>query len=91
MSEFKAKTKIINKKGLHARAAAEVVNLTAKFQSSISIEVNDKIAATNSLIQLLMLAAAKGSEVTVVAKGEDSQHAASALIHFFENKCLEED
>ena len=62
---------IKNKLGLHARAAAKIVTLTNKFNSSIEIKKGDKVADAKSIMKILMLAASKGSEILITANGKD--------------------
>ena len=69
------KIKITNKLGLHARAAAKIVTLTNKFESIIKIVNGDKQADAKSIMKILMLAAPKGTEVTISAAGKDEQSA----------------
>ncbi|HEB93874.1 MAG TPA: HPr family phosphocarrier protein [Gammaproteobacteria bacterium] len=70
---------IINKLGLHARAAAKLVATASRFESEIKLlkahaEVNAK-----SILGVMMLAAAKGSELTLIAEGADENAALDAL------------
>jgi phosphocarrier protein HPr len=70
---------IINKLGLHARAAAKLVSLASRFACDIrllkdSTEVNGK-----SILGVMMLAAAQGTELELVADGEDEVEALDAL------------
>lgn len=73
------KLTIINKLGLHARAAAKLVNLTAKFESEIQIKKREQTVNGKSIMGLMMLAANKGTELTIVAIGEDEEHAISKI------------
>jgi phosphocarrier protein HPr len=71
--------KILNELGLHARAASALANLASKFRSEISIlkdgiEVNGK-----SIMGILMLAAPRGSVITVSAEGDDANEALKAI------------
>ncbi|HHH49207.1 MAG TPA: HPr family phosphocarrier protein [Gammaproteobacteria bacterium] len=70
---------IVNKLGLHARAAAKLVATATRFESEIKLlkahaEVNAK-----SILGVMMLAAAKGSELTLIAEGSDENDALDAL------------
>ena len=62
---------IKNKLGLHARAAAKIVTLTNKFDSHIEIKNGDKVADAKSIMKILMLAASKGTKVSITANGKD--------------------
>lgn len=70
---------ISNKLGLHARAAAKLVTLASSFQSKIEIKTKCKTANGKSIMSVMMLAAGKGSEVTLCIDGNDEKQAAAAL------------
>ena len=77
---------ILNKNGLHARPAAEIVKLLARFQSEVIIirdgtEVNGK-----SIMGVMMLAAECGSTLVVRAEGADADQALEALAALIQNK-----
>jgi len=73
------KITIINKLGLHARAAAKLVTLASGFQSTIELKSNTKTANGKSIMGLMMLAACQGSELTLLVCGSDEQAAVEAL------------
>ena len=62
---------IQNSYGLHARAAAILVNRSSKFQSRIELEKDGHVVDGKSIMGILMLAAAKGSNITIRAQGTD--------------------
>lgn len=64
---------ILNKLGLHTRAASKVVNLTSKYLSDISIKCHDNLVDAKSIIGLLTLAATKGSIIEVAVNGSDEE------------------
>jgi phosphocarrier protein HPr len=70
---------IVNKLGLHARAAAKLVTLAAKFKSDIRIKKDSKEVSGKSIMGVMMLAAAKGSRITFRAEGPDAEKALEAL------------
>lgn len=70
---------IINKLGLHARAAAKLVNLASGFSCDIQVEKDGRQVSGKSIMGVLMLAAAKGSTITVSADGEDAETALDAI------------
>ena len=70
---------IVNKNGLHARPAAEIVKLSAKFQSEITIVRDDLEVNGKSIMGVMMLAAEYGSSITIRANGPDAELAAQAL------------
>lgn len=63
---------IINKLGLHARAATKLAQLCQKFSATISIELEGKKADANSIMALMLLAGGQGKSVIITAKGEDA-------------------
>jgi len=70
---------ITNKLGLHARAAAKLVTLASSFDSAIEIKTQCKSANGKSIMSVMMLAASKGSIITLSIDGNDEKEALSAL------------
>jgi phosphocarrier protein len=70
---------IVNPAGMHARPAAEFVKLAARFRSEIMVSKDGLEVNAKSIMGVLMLAAAKGSRLRLMARGEDAQEAVSAL------------
>jgi phosphocarrier protein len=70
---------IINKLGLHARAAAKFVTTASEFTSDINVIRSDRTVNGKSIMGVMMLAAAKGTEITVSAEGDDAQAALKAI------------
>ncbi len=85
------KVTLINKRGLHARAATRVVQTCKPFQASIEVRFNEQIANARNIMQLLMLAAPCGKELTLRAEGEDKHQAIAALEALVLNRFDEED
>jgi len=81
--------KVINKAGLHARAAAKLVALTAGFSSRIQIG-HDKMVDGKSILSLMMLAAVKGTTLKVIAEGDDEREAVEAIVALINDKFEEE-
>ena len=82
---------ITNKKGLHARAAAKLINLTQTFESTVFVakgatEVNGK-----SILGLLMLAAHQGSHIKVRVDGKDEEEAMQRISILIESKFQEDE
>jgi phosphocarrier protein len=71
---------IINALGLHARAAAKLVNTAAAHQAQISIEFAGQTADAKSIMSVMMLAAAKGSMIKLSCEGDDEQVAMDAIV-----------
>ena len=76
---FEQSVRILNKNGLHARPAAEMVKAAAKFKSDITISREDIEVNGKSIMGVMMLAAECGSEIMLRATGPDAQEAVSAL------------
>jgi phosphocarrier protein HPr len=77
---------IVNKNGLHARPAAEIVKLAAKFTSEITIMKDDLDVNGKSIMGVMMLAAENGSLITFRAEGADADQALDALATLVSNK-----
>ena len=70
---------IKNKLGLHDRAAAKLVHTAARFKSDIKVRKGDEEVDGKSILGILLLAAGKGSIVTIRADGEDEREAVDAI------------
>ena len=77
---------ILNKNGLHARPAAEIVKIAAKFSSEITIARDDLEVNGKSIMGVMMLAAEHGSTLTLKADGPDAEQALSAIATLIANK-----
>ncbi len=82
---------IINKLGLHARAAAKLVKLSSTFESNIEIEKDGQKVNSKSIMGVMMLAASCGSSVTLYADGSDEQQAVDTLVELIERYFDEEE
>jgi phosphocarrier protein HPr len=82
---------IINKLGMHARAAAKFVNLASNFESEVELEKGSRKVNGKSIMGVMMLAAAKGSTVTLHANGGDEQEAIRELEGLINRRFGEED
>lgn len=91
MSEpFRATAKITNKRGLHARASAKIVEAAARFKAEITIIKDGTRVNARSIMGLMMLAASLGSEIGVEAEGPDADQAMTAMLALIEAKFGEE-
>ncbi len=79
------KLTILNKLGLHARAAAKLVALSNNFNSEIILVKDNKSADARSIMKLLMLSASKGSVLEVKITGNDQEEAMSSIEKLFLN------
>jgi len=73
-------TQIINKLGLHARASAKLTQLAGKFQCEVWMTKGTRRINAKSIMGVMMLAAGKGSMVTLETNGADEQEAMTALL-----------
>lgn len=71
--------KIVNEKGLHARASAKLVEVVEGFDASAEVSKDGLSASGDSIMGLLMLAASKGSSIDVVTSGPDAAPLADAI------------
>jgi phosphocarrier protein HPr len=76
---------IKNKTGLHARAAAKLVETTTSFTSTVEISNGDKQVDGKSILSVMLLAASPGSELMVKIEGSDENEALQAIIKLVEN------
>lgn len=70
---------IINKLGLHARAAAKLVTAASSFSSSIELQKDGQKVNGKSIMGVMMLAASRGTELVIITSGKDEQAAADEL------------
>lgn len=82
--------KIINNKGLHARATAKFVKLAETFDAEILVEHEGRQANATSMMDLLLFAASKDTKLTVTATGRDADKAVQALVKLVNDKFNEE-
>jgi len=82
---------IINRLGLHARAAAKLVNLASGFESKIDVQREHRKANAKSIMGVMMLAAAKGVEIKFVIQGVDETQAAQAIKDLIHQRFGEEE
>jgi phosphocarrier protein len=83
--------KIMNRLGLHLRAAAEFVKTSSKFKCRVLVKYGNGHVNGKSIINLMTLAASYGSELTLVFDGEDAKDAERALQNLFLSKFGEKD
>jgi phosphotransferase system HPr (HPr) family protein len=81
---------IINKLGLHARAAAKLSHLANMFNANIYLIYNEDKVNAKSLLGILTLAASVGNEIILQASGDDEQEAVTAISDLFNRKFDEE-
>ena len=77
---------ILNKNGLHARPAAEIVKLAAKYRSEITISRDGTEVNGKSIMGVMMLAAECGASIVLRANGDDAEQALDAIAALIANK-----
>jgi len=82
---------IQNKLGVHARAAAKLVDTAGQFLCRITIKKGTKEINAKSIMAVMMLAASKGTELTVITDGNDEKSAMNAIEKLINNKFGEEE
>lgn len=82
---------IVNKLGLHARAAARFVTLASSFASDIRVSRNGQEVNGKSIMGVMMLAASRGTEITLIAEGEDENNAIEKLTELIEQRFGEDE
>ncbi len=87
---LRAKAIIRNKRGLHARASAKIVEASARFQSEIHVIKDGNSVNGRSIMGLMMLAASIGSEIEITAQGPDAAEALVAMLALVDAKFGEE-
>jgi phosphocarrier protein len=83
--------KLVNKKGLHARASARFVQTVQQFDAEVKVKRGDETAGGDSIMSLLMLAAPFGSIITVTATGKEAEPALDALEKLLAERFGEEE
>ena len=81
---------IANRAGIHARPAALLVQTTKNFNCNIYFEKGRDRINAKSIMGVITLGAAYGTEIKIIADGEDEQEAVKALVRLFESKFEEE-
>lgn len=82
---------IINRLGLHARAASRLVQLAASFPCEVSVSRDDQKANAKSVMGVLLLCGAQGTAITVEASGQRAQEAVKKIGELISNRFGEEE
>jgi phosphocarrier protein len=82
---------IINKLGLHARAASKLVNCASQFESEVFIGRNGNRVNAKSIMGVMMLAASKGVELELEVDGDDEQICQQAMVDLINNRFGEDE
>lgn len=81
---------VVNRLGLHARAAARFVHLAARYSSQVRVSRGSRTVDGKSIMGILLLAAAHGSSIGITAEGPDAEAAVQALVALVESGFGEE-
>ncbi|MEE2877404.1 MAG: HPr family phosphocarrier protein [Pseudomonadota bacterium] len=79
-TEVEQTVRIVNRKGLHARASAKLAKLAVTLPAQVFVVREGEVANAHSIMDLLMLAAHQGSDVTVKASGDDAAASVEAVV-----------
>jgi phosphocarrier protein HPr len=82
---------IINKLGLHARAAAKLIGVTGKFGCDIKITKDGKTVDAKSIMAIMMLAASQGTDLIIQTDGANESAAMDAVIEIINNRFDEDE
>ena len=82
---------IVNKLGLHARAATQLVQLANQFDAKIILEKGNKQADASSVLGLMMLESHQGEQVNVIVEGDDAEDALAAIETLIEGRFNEDE
>jgi phosphocarrier protein len=80
------KLTIINKLGLHARAASKLVNTAGQFESDVFIDKQGNRINAKSIMGVMMLAASKGTEIMLEVDGNDEQDCMKAIVQLIDSR-----
>ncbi|MFQ5849433.1 MAG: HPr family phosphocarrier protein [Candidatus Binatia bacterium] len=91
MTKVSRRLEIKNRLGLHARAAALLVQTVNRFSAEVRISKDGQVVDGRSIISVLTLGAAKGSRIRVEARGKDAEEAVRAIEKLIEKKFHESE
>ncbi len=83
---IRQEVEIVNKLGLHARASTKLTQVAGQFDSQVWIERGSRRVNAKSIMGVMMLAASKGSKITLEATGDDEAAAIRQLVDLINNK-----
>ncbi|HEX3126679.1 MAG TPA: HPr family phosphocarrier protein [Thermoanaerobaculia bacterium] len=87
---IECKTEIVNRLGLHARAAAKLVHTAGAYQSRVTVEKDGEEVDAKSILGVLLLAASQGTTIKVRCDGQDEEAALRAVTDLIANRFDEE-
>ncbi len=80
------KITIVNRLGLHARAAAQLVRMASEYPCDINLDKDGQVSNAKSVMEVLMLGATSGTSLRISANGEKEDEALKAIIELFESR-----
>jgi phosphocarrier protein len=83
---IRAQVEIVNRLGLHARAAARFVETANRFAAEVTVANGEESVSGKSILGLMMLAAAEGTPLTLTASGPDAEQALDAIAELVAQK-----
>lgn len=86
MGEVKRKVTVANKLGLHIRPSRQFSSLVKSWDASVEVRNQDRVAAGDSQLDLLMLLASEGTELEIIAKGPQAEEAVDSLVKLIEDR-----
>lgn len=86
MSRVERTVTISNQRGLHARASSKFVTLVSELDTEVEVRRDGNAVAGSSILDLMMLGAAMGDQITISAEGEGADHAVGILAALVESK-----
>lgn len=90
-TECRATFVVLNKLGLHARAASRLVNLANRFSSKIEVQKDNQRADAKSIMGVLLLCGIPGAKITVIAEGDDAEEAVASIGELFASRFGEDE
>jgi phosphocarrier protein len=91
LSVVSKEVRIVNRRGLHARASAKFVNLASEIEAVIEVEKDGNRVCGTSIMGLMMLGAAKGDTIVISVEGGDAEAELAKLVDLVESGFGEED
>ena len=88
---FRREVTIVNQRGLHARASAQLAKIAGRYKADVILSTNSDEVSALSIMGMLMLAATKGTSLTIRGDGAEAQQAVAAIAQMIENGFEEED
>jgi phosphocarrier protein HPr len=86
----RSEVEIVNRLGLHARAAARLVTLASQFKCDVFVQRGEKRVNGKSIMGVMMLAAAQGTMIEIIAEGEDEERAVEKIVDLIRHRFGEE-